>query len=72
MLHMEYVRRVMRAEVMCNVREQSRGLITCRLHHLTVGPRKGLFHQRLPGVLIACLGRLFQENVVAHNRLLSS
>ena len=63
---MEDIRRVMRPQVMFNVRQQSRGLIACRLDHLTVEPHQGLRHQLLPGVLIACLGRLLQENVVAH------
>ncbi len=59
MLHMEHIRRVMRPKVMFNVREKSWGLITGRLNHLTVKTRKGLLHQLVPGVLIACLGRLF-------------
>ena len=58
MLHMEEVRRVMRPEVMFNIRQQARGLIAGRLDHLTVEPRKGLLHERLPGVVIPCLGRL--------------
>jgi len=56
----------MGAKVMLNIRQKPRGLITGRLNHLTMETRKGLLHKPLPGVLIACLGRLFQENVVAH------
>ena len=66
MLHMEEVRRVMRPKVMFNIRQQARGFIAGRLDDLTVETRQGLLHQRMPGVLIACLGRLLQNNVVAH------
>jgi hypothetical protein len=52
----------MGAKVMCNRRQQPRGLITRRWHHLTVATRQGLLHQPVPGVVIACLGRLFQEH----------
>src|SRR5262249_39629718 len=38
-LHMEDIRRVMRPQVMFNVRQQSRGLIAGRLDDLTVGMR---------------------------------
>jgi hypothetical protein len=66
MLHMEEVRRVMRPKVMCHIRQQAWCLIACRLDYLTVETDKGLFHEFLPGVLIACLCRLLQQNIVAH------
>ena len=56
----------MRPEVMFHIRQQAWGFIAGRLDHLTVETRQGLLHQRMPGVLIACLGRLLQHNVVAH------
>ena len=56
----------MRPEVMFHIRQQARGFITGRLDHLAVESRQGLLHQRLPGVVIPCLGRLLQHNVVAH------
>jgi hypothetical protein len=62
MLHMEEVRRVMRPKVMCHIRQQAWCLIACRLDYLTVETDKGLFHEFLPGVLIACLCRLLQQN----------
>src|SRR6266571_3072303 len=64
MLHMEDVRRVMRPQVMLNIRQQSRGLITGRLNDRAVETRKGRLHERVPGVLIARRCQLFQENVV--------
>jgi hypothetical protein len=60
-LPMQAIRRVMRPQVLCNVRQQSRGLIAGRLDPLIVEPRQGLRHPLLPSVLIACLGRLLQE-----------
>jgi hypothetical protein len=36
------------------------------LYDLTVEAAKGLLHQLLPGVLIACWGRLLQENAHSH------
>ena len=65
MLHMEEVRRVMRPEVMFHIRQQARRFIAGRLDHLTVETRKRLLHQRMPRVLIAAVGRLLQDNVVA-------
>jgi hypothetical protein len=68
MLPMAEVRRVRRPEVMCNIRQQSWGLVAGRLHDPTVEPRQSLFHECLPGVLSACLRRLLQHNRVAHRR----
>ena len=65
MLHMEEIGRVMRSKVVFHIRQQAWGLITGRLHHPAVETRKSWRHQRIPRVLIACLGHLFQENVVA-------
>ena len=56
----------MRPKVVFHIRQQARGFITGRLDHLTVETRQGWLHQRMPGVLIACLCRLLQHNVVAH------
>jgi hypothetical protein len=65
MLHMEDVRRVVRAEVMFHVGQQARCFIAGRLDHLTVQTRQRLFHERMPRVLIAALSRLLQDDVVA-------
>jgi hypothetical protein len=65
MLHMEYVRRVVCAEVMFHVGQQPRRFIAGRLHDLTVQPRQGLLHERLPRVLSTGVGRLLQNNGVA-------
>ena len=54
MLDMEEVRRVMCPQVMFHIREESRGFITGRLNDLAMKAGKGLFHQDMPGVLIAC------------------
>jgi hypothetical protein len=66
MLHREEVRRVMRSEVLCSIRQQSGGCIARGLHHPTVKPLKDLYHERLPGVVVARLGRLLQHHGVAH------
>ncbi len=66
MLHMEKVRRVMRPQVMFNIGQKPRSLIACRLDDPTVKTRKGMLHEGMPGVLIACESRLLQDNVVAH------
>src|SRR2546423_9385266 len=66
MLHMEEVRRVMGTKMMGNIRQKPRRLIAGRLNDLTVETRKGLVHERLPGVVVPRLGRLLQHNVVAH------
>jgi hypothetical protein len=66
MLHMKQIWRVMGPKVLGNIRQSARGFIAGGLHDLTVETREGLLHEFLPGVLIACLGRLLQENVVAH------
>ena len=66
MLDMEEVRRVMCPQVMFHIREESRGFITGRLNDLAMQAGKGLFHQGMPGVVIACECRLFSHNVVAH------
>ena len=58
MLDMEEVRRVMCPQVMFHIREESRGFITGRLHDLAMQAGKGLVHQGMPGVLIACECRL--------------
>ena len=58
MLHMEQVRRVMGPKVMFIIREESRGFITGRLNALAMQASKGVFHQGMPGVLIACQCRL--------------
>src|SRR5712692_5437961 len=65
MLHMEQVRRVMCPQVMFNIGQQTWRFIAGGLNHATVEPRQSLLHERLPGVLVAALGRLLQENVVA-------
>jgi hypothetical protein len=65
MLHMEEVRRVVRAEVMLHVGQQARCFIAGRLYDLTVETRKRLLHKRIPRVLIAGVGRLLQNDVVA-------
>jgi hypothetical protein len=62
MLHMEDVRRVMRSEVMCYVGQQARCFIAGRLYDLAVQTRQRLFHERLPRVLIAGVGRLLQND----------
>jgi hypothetical protein len=66
MLPMEEVRRVMRPEVLCHRRQQAWGLSAGRWDHLTVESRQGRLHARLPGVVIPRLGRLLEDNVVAH------
>jgi hypothetical protein len=58
MLDMEEVRRVMCSQVMFHIREESRGFITGRLNDLAMQTGKGLVHQGMPGVLIACEYRL--------------
>src|SRR4029453_12474888 len=66
MLDMEEVRRMMRPKVLFHIGEKARRLITGRLDDLTVEARQGLLHQALPGVVIASLARLLQENIVTH------
>jgi hypothetical protein len=63
---MEEVRRVMCPQVLCHIREESRGCITGRLHALAMQAGKGLFHQGMPGVVIACACRVLSHNGVAH------
>jgi hypothetical protein len=65
MLHMEEVRRVVRAEVMFHIRQQTRCFIAGRLYDLTVQTRQRLLHERMPCVLIAGWSCLLQEDVVA-------
>ena len=50
---------------MVPIRQKPRGLLPGRWYPLTVETRQGLRHQPLPGVVLACLGRLFQENLGA-------
>jgi len=66
MLHMKEVWRVMRAEVMFHIREEPWRFVTCRLDHLAVEPCQGVLHQGIPGVLIARLGRVLEQDIVAH------
>ena len=66
MLDMEEVRRVMCPQVMFTIREEARGFITGRLHDLAMQAGQGLFHQGMPGVVIACQCRLLSHNGVAH------
>jgi hypothetical protein len=66
MLHMEDVRRVLRPKVMRNRGQQARGCVTCRWDDWAVETRKSLLHQHMPRVLIAGVGRLLQDNVMAH------
>src|SRR5262245_59635031 len=65
MLHMEEVWRVVCAEVMFHVGEQSRRCIASRLNDLTVQTCQSFLYERLLRVLITGVGRLFQNNVVA-------
>jgi hypothetical protein len=65
MLDMEYVGGVMRAKMMLDRSHKAGRFIAGRWDHLTVEPRKRALHQRIPGVLITTLGRLFQDEVVA-------
>jgi hypothetical protein len=58
MLDMKEVWRMMGLQVLFHIREQAWSLIARRLHHLTVEPRKGRLHKRLPGVVIPRLRRL--------------
>ena len=66
MLHMEYIRRVVRLQMMCNIGQQAGSFITGRLNHLAVELCQGRRHERIPGRLIAPLSQLFQKNEVAH------
>jgi hypothetical protein len=66
MLHREEVRRVRRPQGVCHVGEKPWSLIACRLNDPTVETRKGLLHEGMPGILIACSSRLLHDNVVAH------
>src|SRR5712692_6520868 len=66
MVDMQEVRRVLCPQVMCNRREESRGFITGRLHDLAMKAGKGLCHQDMPGVLIACSCRVLSHHRVAH------
>ena len=66
MLDMEYVGRVMRPEMMRNICQNARTLITGGLHDLTVQCGQGRCHEVIPGRLISGLSQLFQNNEVAH------
>ena len=66
MVDMEEVRRVMGPKVMCNIREEARGCITGRLNARAMQASKGLCHQGMPGVVIACQCRVLSHNGVAH------
>ena len=55
----------MRPKVMLNIGQQARCFIAGRLDDLTVETRKRLLHERMPRVLIAGVGRLLQDDVVA-------
>src|SRR5262249_34985830 len=46
--------------------QKPRRLIACRLDDPTVKTRQGVFHEGIPGVVIACESRLLQNNGVAH------
>ena len=50
---------------MFNISQQARCFIAGRLYYLTVQTRKRLLHERIPRILIAAMGRLLQEDVVA-------
>ena len=63
---MEEVRRVVRAEVMFNIREEPWRFVTRRLDHFTFEQRQGVRHQLVPGVLITRLGRVLQQDIVTH------
>jgi hypothetical protein len=65
MLPMEEVRRVMGPEGMGNIREQTLGCSTGRLHPLAVETRKGWRHQRIPRVVIPCCCGVLQHHGVA-------
>jgi hypothetical protein len=66
MLHMKEVRRVMRPKVMFNIGQQAWCFVACGLDDLTVEPRQRLLHQPLPRVVIAGVGCLLQDDVIAH------
>jgi hypothetical protein len=57
---------VRRPQGVCNVGEKPWSLIACRLNDPTVETRKGLLHEGMLGILIACSSRLLHDNVVAH------
>lgn len=65
MLDVEQVRRVVRFEIMFNIRQKTRSLITGGLNHLAVERRQGGRHKLMPAGLIAGLSQLFQNNEIA-------
>jgi hypothetical protein len=65
MLAMEHVGRVMRSPMMVDIGQNPRGFITGGLNHLTVKLSQGGRHELIPGVLIAALRELSQDNEVA-------
>ena len=66
MLHMEYVGRVMRSQVMRNIGEEAGSFITGGLNDLAVELREGRRHEGIPRGVIAGLSKLLQDNEVAH------
>src|SRR5438128_1155902 len=61
---MEEVRRVMRPEVMLNIRQQSGRFIARGLNNVTIETGERLLHEGMPRVVIAGVGRLLQKNVL--------
>src|SRR5215831_13972584 len=66
MLHMEQIGRVMRAEMLFHICQKPGGLIARGLDDVAFERREGIRHQCIPGVVIACLCGVFQQNIVAH------
>ena len=64
MLHMEHVRRVMRPQVMVNVRQKTWCLVTRRLDHMALERSEGVLHPLVSGVVIPRLGWLLREDRV--------
>ena len=65
MLHMEEVRRVMGPKVMLNIRQQSGRFIARGLNNVAMQTGERLLHEGMPRVLIAGVGLLLQDDVVA-------
>ena len=62
MLHMEEVRRVMHPQMVFNISKKPGRFVTRRLDDVTLEMRQSACHQLVPGILIAGLCGVFQEN----------
>jgi hypothetical protein len=56
----------MRPERMGNIRQKPRRCVTRRLDDVALEMREGTSHQRVPGVVIACLCGMLQQDKVAY------